>query len=128
NVAEILARRGYRVIACDFDLEAPGLEQYFSLDDANAEMLKSIGDLMPRTIRQQEVLRKIHLDPVAFPDRKSGQHIQITIQDMQAGLRKAACHALSVSVCRGSVKAIPGVGLGEPRNRADRDRHAENLQ
>src|ERR1700754_3624603 len=28
NVAEILASRGYRVIACDWDLEAPGLERY----------------------------------------------------------------------------------------------------
>jgi len=30
NVAEILADRGYRVIICDWDLEAPGLERYFT--------------------------------------------------------------------------------------------------
>src|SRR5437867_1838855 len=30
NVAEILADRGYRVIVCDWDLEAPGLERYFT--------------------------------------------------------------------------------------------------
>jgi uncharacterized protein YjbI with pentapeptide repeats len=29
NVAEILAAAGYRVIVCDWDLEAPGLERYF---------------------------------------------------------------------------------------------------
>src|SRR5215210_2127794 len=29
NVAELLADRGYRVVACDWDLEAPGLERYF---------------------------------------------------------------------------------------------------
>ena len=28
NVAEILAERGYRVLLCDWDLEAPGLENY----------------------------------------------------------------------------------------------------
>jgi hypothetical protein len=30
NVAEILADRGYRVVVCDWDLEAPGLERYFT--------------------------------------------------------------------------------------------------
>ena len=30
NVGEILADWGYRVILCDWDLEAPGLERYFS--------------------------------------------------------------------------------------------------
>ena len=28
NVGEILADMGYRVIVCDWDLEAPGLERY----------------------------------------------------------------------------------------------------
>ncbi len=38
NVAEILADRGYRVIACDWDLEAPGLERYFTgREDQQAE-------------------------------------------------------------------------------------------
>src|ERR1700760_237445 len=30
NVAEILADWGYRVIMCDWDLEAPGLESYMT--------------------------------------------------------------------------------------------------
>ncbi|HEX9460021.1 MAG TPA: hypothetical protein VGA84_12795, partial [Thermoanaerobaculia bacterium] len=30
NVGEILAEWGYRVVLCDWDLEAPGLERYFS--------------------------------------------------------------------------------------------------
>jgi MinD-like ATPase involved in chromosome partitioning or flagellar assembly len=29
NVADILCRQGARVLMVDFDLEAPGLEQYF---------------------------------------------------------------------------------------------------
>ncbi len=35
NVAELLADAGYRVVVCDFDLEAPGLERYFA-DSAGA--------------------------------------------------------------------------------------------
>src|SRR4030095_10510257 len=34
NVAELLADAGYKVIACDWDLEAPGLERYFSEEPA----------------------------------------------------------------------------------------------
>src|SRR4051795_5379557 len=30
NVGEILAAWGYRVVICDWDLEAPGLERYFN--------------------------------------------------------------------------------------------------
>jgi WD40 repeat protein len=36
NVAEIFASWGYRVIVCDWDLEAPGLEQYL-VDGTNVE-------------------------------------------------------------------------------------------
>src|SRR5215468_9763563 len=32
NIAELLADAGYKVIVCDWDLEAPGLERYFSED------------------------------------------------------------------------------------------------
>ena len=32
NVADALARRGLRVLAIDFDLEAPGLERYYPVD------------------------------------------------------------------------------------------------
>ncbi len=37
NVAEILSQRGHSVICCDWDLEAPGLEQYLALDENAAE-------------------------------------------------------------------------------------------
>ncbi|MFT3802060.1 MAG: TIR domain-containing protein [Burkholderiaceae bacterium] len=33
NVADVLSRRGLRVLMIDFDLEAPGLEQFFFRDD-----------------------------------------------------------------------------------------------
>jgi hypothetical protein len=34
NVAEILVQRGYRVVVCDWDLEAPGLEAYLARNKA----------------------------------------------------------------------------------------------
>ncbi|HEX7678175.1 MAG TPA: hypothetical protein VF713_08635, partial [Thermoanaerobaculia bacterium] len=42
NVAEILADRGYRVIACDWDLEAPGLERYFTSREVDGVPWESI--------------------------------------------------------------------------------------
>jgi hypothetical protein len=40
NVAELLAGYGYRVIVCDWDLEAPGLERYFVSNNANDEQYR----------------------------------------------------------------------------------------
>src|SRR5258708_3626809 len=34
NIAEILYSRGIKVLMVDFDLEAPGLERYFSVETA----------------------------------------------------------------------------------------------
>jgi len=36
NIADRLARRGLRVLAIDFDLEAPGLERYYPVDNVAA--------------------------------------------------------------------------------------------
>ena len=41
NVAEILASRGLQVVACDWDLEAPGLERYFGADKEESLRLKA---------------------------------------------------------------------------------------
>jgi len=41
NVAEMLADAGYRVVVCDFDLEAPGLERYFFDQAAQSQAWKS---------------------------------------------------------------------------------------
>jgi tetratricopeptide (TPR) repeat protein len=41
NVAELLADAGYRVVVCDFDLEAPGLERYFADDPELLERYRS---------------------------------------------------------------------------------------
>ena len=41
NIAELLAQRGYSVIVCDWDLEAPGLERYFEEDPARLAELRA---------------------------------------------------------------------------------------
>ncbi len=46
NVADILARQGLRVLMVDFDLEAPGLEQYFQINHAAARRNPGLLDLL----------------------------------------------------------------------------------
>ncbi|MDD3354693.1 TIR domain-containing protein, partial [Zoogloea sp.] len=46
NVADILARRGLRVLAIDFDLEAPGLERYFQVERSAALASRGLIDLL----------------------------------------------------------------------------------
>jgi MinD-like ATPase involved in chromosome partitioning or flagellar assembly len=44
--ADILARAGMRVLMVDFDLEAPGLEQYFDIDQKSARAHAGLFDLI----------------------------------------------------------------------------------
>jgi hypothetical protein len=46
NVGDILARRGFRVLLIDFDLEAPGLEQYFQINHSAARRQEGLLDLL----------------------------------------------------------------------------------
>lgn len=46
NVADILCRGGARVLMVDFDLEAPGLEQYFEVPQASARAHEGLIDLL----------------------------------------------------------------------------------
>ncbi|TFW57807.1 TIR domain-containing protein [Bradyrhizobium sp. MOS001] len=46
NVADILARRGLRVLMIDFDLEAPGLEQYFPITPSRIRNHLGVLDLL----------------------------------------------------------------------------------
>jgi hypothetical protein len=46
NVAALLARQGLRVLVVDFDLEAPGLEQYFQIDHRAARRHSGLLDLV----------------------------------------------------------------------------------
>jgi cellulose biosynthesis protein BcsQ len=47
-VADSLARDGLRVLMIDFDLEAPGLEQYFPVDRASIRAHTGLFDLISR--------------------------------------------------------------------------------
>ena len=46
NVADILARRGLRVLMIDFDLEAPGLEQFFHTNIEGVRRHPGLVDLL----------------------------------------------------------------------------------
>lgn len=46
NVADVLARRGARVLMIDFDLEAPGIEQYFQIPQPAARRHAGLLDLL----------------------------------------------------------------------------------
>ena len=45
NVADIAARRGLKVLMVDFDLEAPGLEQFFQINQSGARGHSGLFDL-----------------------------------------------------------------------------------
>lgn len=46
NVADILSRKGLRVLMIDFDLEAPGLEQFFQIDQRAIRCHEGLLDLL----------------------------------------------------------------------------------
>ena len=62
NVAEILAARGYNVIACDWDLEAPGLERYFTESDEEAAIFHDQAGLLDLIV-EYKITLATHQDP-----------------------------------------------------------------
>ncbi len=56
NVAALLARWGYKVLAVDWDLEAPGLEQFFAghLNRDELHRREGVIDLLERRGRRTE--------------------------------------------------------------------------
>jgi Mrp family chromosome partitioning ATPase len=56
NIAARLASRGLRVVMVDWDLEAPGLHQFFPLTKRNErgllELLEVHQDFLPSAIRE----------------------------------------------------------------------------
>ena len=45
--------------------------------------LQIIGHLVRLIGRQHEIPRQINFDPVAFPDRERGEHIEVAVQNVQ---------------------------------------------
>jgi tetratricopeptide (TPR) repeat protein/cellulose biosynthesis protein BcsQ len=46
NVADVMARRGFKVLVVDFDLEAPGLERYFDVNQESIQRQPGLLDLV----------------------------------------------------------------------------------
>jgi hypothetical protein len=74
NVGELLADLGYRVVVCDWDLEAPGLERYFVKDFVKADLyqeemtaLAARPGIMDLLAGYKETLKRPLGDPPAEP-------------------------------------------------------------
>lgn len=94
NVGDILARAGLRVLMIDFDLEAPGLEQYFPIDQRAVRSRLGLFDLILRyksamalTVgdTQNQEFRRLqeHFITEIYPRRPSGGQLDL----MTAGQR-----------------------------------------
>jgi hypothetical protein len=75
NVAELLARRGLRVLMVDFDLEAPGLERFFESPErsvAELEKHRGVIDLLIsyKQLRSLPVIEELS----AIPENSSAAH------------------------------------------------------
>jgi cellulose biosynthesis protein BcsQ len=64
NVAVLLARRGCRVLAVDWDLEAPGLERYFDYFELSVKR----GGLLPFLVEQHARLADGEANPERYRD------------------------------------------------------------
>jgi formylglycine-generating enzyme required for sulfatase activity/cellulose biosynthesis protein BcsQ len=58
NVAVLLARKGHRVVCCDADLEAPGLEDYLASSSKHAEELRQRPGLVELLAEYREAVAR----------------------------------------------------------------------
>lgn len=58
NVAELFYQAGLRVLMVDWDLEAPGLEQYFSVDKTAALDRRGVIDMKQLRKRRRQKRQK----------------------------------------------------------------------
>jgi tetratricopeptide (TPR) repeat protein len=107
NVADILARQGLRVLMIDFDLEAPGLEQYFQINHAAARRNPGLLDLLLAYKRSMSVTG----GPVREPEFK---RVETFIGPVYPSLSGGGCLHLMAA------------GQREPREQLDR--YASNLR
>jgi Mrp family chromosome partitioning ATPase len=71
NVADILARAGLRVLMIDFDLEAPGLEQFFPVNHSEVRRHRGLLDLVLSYKHAMSVVAAGPEDDEAFRDLDS---------------------------------------------------------
>jgi cellulose biosynthesis protein BcsQ len=89
NVAELLASRGYRVIACDWDLEAPGLERYFAADRQQSARLTQRPGIVDLLLEYKQTLS----EPAAEQERDNPRHFTV-VNGIR--LRRPSSYALDV--------------------------------
>ena len=108
NVADILARQGLRVLMIDFDLEAPGLEQYFEINHAATRRNPGLLDLLLAYKRSMSVANSSSGSSPEF------KHLEKFIGPVYPTLSGGGClHLLAA-------------GQREPREQLDR--YAANLR
>ncbi|PYK27255.1 MAG: hypothetical protein DME59_05075 [Verrucomicrobia bacterium] len=83
NVGDLLARRGLKVLMIDFDMEAPGLEQYFPINQSEARSHPGLLDLLLRY--KQSVSLGATADSASFKN----------IQDFSCGFIRTYPHQRS---------------------------------
>src|SRR5262249_42643158 len=88
NVAEILADLGYRVMVCDWDLEAPGLERSFTSSQAQSDQLAEKAGLMDLLRAYKETLAGAVTAPVS-------RDTQVKVGDVW--LTRPSSYTISVS-------------------------------
>lgn len=97
NVADILARRGLRVLAIDFDLEAPGLERYFQVEKTAAlanpgliDLLQSFKRCLSGSVPLDDSAEFRQLERFIFPIYQQPLDNGGTLHLMTAGQRQPA--------------------------------------
>lgn len=116
NIGEILADRGYNVIMCDWDFEAPGLERYF-VDERTAETdveramahLTSQPGLMDLLLEYKDTLAQPTKSPRTRRSRKDDASWQ---QIGTLRLRRPSSYAFPVSVARKRVGTLRLLTVG----------------
>jgi cellulose biosynthesis protein BcsQ len=68
NVADLLCRSGVRVLMVDFDLEAPGLENFFPIDGEVIRGQEGLLDLLLAFKRAMSVVSSVEEERDAFRD------------------------------------------------------------
>ncbi len=107
NVADILARRGQRVLMIDFDLEAPGLEQFFQINHRGIRRHLGLLDLLlsykysmsvaaaDKSERNFMHLKESFIEPV-YHDLSTGGCLDLMPAGQREGVEQLAQYAYNL--------------------------------
>src|SRR5713226_7689414 len=79
NVAEWFYQQGLRVVIIDWDLEAPGLENFFYSTDAEIEGVRSKLGLIDMLMAYKRIFPRLR-----FPDSTSAERGRVRIANQRA--------------------------------------------